>query len=76
MSLSARGGDKREGPTFDPAAVMLRGTPEDVRRAARRNLADGGDRLCVSPGCEVPVDTPPANLTALDEALTSHHRGC
>jgi len=55
---------------------MLRGTPEDVRRAARRNLADGGDRLCVSPGCEVPVDTPPANLTALDEALTSHHRGC
>jgi MtaA/CmuA family methyltransferase len=54
---------------FDPVAIMLQGTPEDVRHAARRNLADGGPRLCVSPGCEVPPDTPYANLKALDEAL-------
>jgi len=56
---------------FDPVAVMLQGTPEDVRRAARENMADGGDRLCVSPGCEVPIDTPVANLMALSEALNT-----
>jgi uroporphyrinogen decarboxylase len=54
---------------FDPVAVMLQGTPDDVKAATRRNLADGGDRLCVSPGCEVPRDTPHANLKALEEAL-------
>jgi len=54
---------------FDPVAVMLQGTPEDVRQAARRNLADGGERICVSPGCEVPIDTPHENLLALHEAL-------
>jgi MtaA/CmuA family methyltransferase len=54
---------------FDPVAVMLQGTPEDVRRAARQNIADGGDRICISPGCEVPIDTPHANLQALNEAL-------
>lgn len=54
---------------FDPVAVMLQGTPEDVKRATRRNLADGGTRICVSPGCEVPLDTPHPNLHALHEAL-------
>jgi MtaA/CmuA family methyltransferase len=54
---------------FDPVAVMLQGTPDDVRRATRQNVADGGDSLCVSPGCEVPPDTPEENLLALAEAL-------
>ncbi|HEY3377725.1 MAG TPA: uroporphyrinogen decarboxylase family protein [Armatimonadota bacterium] len=54
---------------FDPVAVMLQGTPEDVKHAAWRNLREGGDRLCVSPGCEVPLGTPDANLQALHEAL-------
>lgn len=54
---------------FDPVAVMLQGTPDEVKQAARRNLADGGDRICVSPGCEVPPGTPPANLHALHAAL-------
>ncbi|MHB9024076.1 MAG: uroporphyrinogen decarboxylase family protein [Armatimonadota bacterium] len=54
---------------FDPVAVMLQGTPADVKQAARRNLEEGGDRLCVAPGCEVPRDTPHENLKALDEAL-------
>jgi len=56
---------------FDPVAVMLQGTPDAVRRAVRRNLSEGGDRLCVSPGCEVPRDTPYENLLALQEALES-----
>lgn len=54
---------------FDPVAVMLQGTPAEVKRAAMSNLEEGGDRLCVSPGCEVPRDTPYANLKALDQAL-------
>ena len=57
---------------FDPVAVMLQGTPEDVRAAARRNLAEGGERICVSPGCEVPRDTPYENLLALREALAEY----
>jgi MtaA/CmuA family methyltransferase len=54
---------------FDPVAVMLQGTPADVRAATRRNLAEGGERLCLAPGCEVPRDTPPENLLALHQAL-------
>lgn len=54
---------------FDPVAVMLQGTPEDVRIATRRNLAEGGERICLAPGCEVPRDTPPENLLALHQAL-------
>ncbi len=64
-----------EGPiacgNFDPVAVMLQGTPDDVRRATRRNLEEGGDRICIAPGCEVPPDTPHANLLALHEAICS-----
>ena len=54
---------------FDPVAVMLQGTPDEIKQATRRCLADGGDRLCISPGCEVPKDTPYENLLALHEAL-------
>ena len=64
-----------EGPrplingNFDPVAVMLQGTADDVKQAAWRNLEEGGDRICVSPGCEVPLDTPYENLHALHDAL-------
>ena len=54
---------------FDPVAVMLQGTPDEVKAATRRNLAEGGERCCISPGCEVPLGTPYANLHALQEAL-------
>lgn len=54
---------------FDPVAVMLQGTPDEVKAAARRNLREGGTRCCISPGCEVPPGTPNANLHALREAL-------
>jgi MtaA/CmuA family methyltransferase len=49
---------------FDPAAVLLRGTPEQVAEAARQNLADGGQRFLLQPGCEVPQKTPEANVRA------------
>ncbi len=58
---------------IDPSGVMLQGTPEEVRAAARRCMDDAGrnGRLILSPGCELPRDTPHANLEALiDEART------
>ena len=54
---------------FDPVTVLLQGTPAVVRAAVRTCLAQGGPRACISAGCEVPRDTPPENLAAVDEAL-------
>jgi MtaA/CmuA family methyltransferase len=49
---------------FDPAAVLLQGTPQEVAAAARRNIETGGRRFLLQPGCEVPPGTPEANLRA------------
>ena len=49
---------------FDPVAVLQRSTPEAIADAARQNIADGGDRFILQPGCEVPPGTPAANLHA------------
>ncbi|MBL7063672.1 MAG: uroporphyrinogen decarboxylase family protein [Anaerolineae bacterium] len=52
---------------LDPVKVLLEGTPEEVRAAARRCIQEGaaGGGFILSPGCEVPRGTPPANLVAL-----------
>lgn len=54
---------------FDPVSVLLRGTPDDVRRACRQDEqdAEGFDNFILTPGCEVPPATPPANYDALLE---------
>jgi len=49
---------------FDPTAVLLQGTPDSVAAAARRCIAEGGDRFILQPGCEVPPATPEANVRA------------
>ncbi len=49
---------------FDPSAVLLQGTPQDVADAARRNIEMGGQRFILQPGCEVPPGTPEANIRA------------
>jgi len=49
---------------FDPAAILLLGSQEDVHEAAKTCLAQGGDRLMLQPGCEVPVGTPDENMRA------------
>lgn len=54
---------------FDPVAILLNGKPEDVKHAVFRCLAEGDNRLFVSAGCEVPVNTPEENLMAQFEAL-------
>ena len=53
---------------FDPVSVMLQGTPEDVRRAALQ-CANYGTNTIVAAGCEIPVNTAPANVLAVKEAL-------
>ena len=49
---------------FDPVAVLQQGTAQAVADAARQNIADGGDRFILQPGCEVPPGTPIANVQA------------
>jgi len=54
---------------YDPVGVLYQGTPEDVASAVHRCLAVADDRSMISAGCEVPADTPHANLLAHYEAL-------
>lgn len=49
---------------FDPTAVLLQGTPQDVAEAASRCIAMGGQRFILQPGCEVPPGTPEQNIRA------------
>ena len=49
---------------FDPVSILLEGTPEDVFEAAVECIQKGQGRLILSPGCEVPVNTPVENVAA------------
>ncbi|MCK5565539.1 MAG: uroporphyrinogen decarboxylase family protein [Planctomycetes bacterium] len=49
---------------FDPAAVLLQGTPQDVAEAATDCINKGGSRFILMPGCEVPQNTPEENIRA------------
>jgi len=50
--------------SFDPSAVLLQGSPQDVAQAARRCIETGGERFILQPGCEVPPGTPEQNIRA------------
>ncbi len=56
--------------------VMLRGTPEEVRAAARRAIDDGaeGGRFILSTGDQCGRDTPDENLHALVETARTYGR--
>ncbi len=57
---------------FDPVAVMLQGTPADVRQAVWRCLKVGGSRSISMAGCEIPDGTPHENLRAHAAALREY----
>jgi MtaA/CmuA family methyltransferase len=52
---------------FDPVAVLLQGTPDQVRAACRRCHEAFGARFIINAGCEVPTHTPMANVEAVFE---------
>jgi uroporphyrinogen decarboxylase len=54
---------------FDPVAVMLNGTPQQIIAAVNANMAAGGPRCISMAGCEIPDGTPHANLRAHAAAL-------
>lgn len=49
---------------FDPVAVLLQGTPEEIAEAARACIKAAGERFILMPGCEVPPATPEENIWA------------
>jgi uroporphyrinogen decarboxylase len=56
---------------FNPVAVMLQGSPEQVYQATVKCLLEGGERCLSAAGCEIPDGTPEANLQAQRRALDS-----
>ncbi len=52
---------------LDPVRVMLSGTPDQVIAMGKECIEKAGrdGQFILSPGCEVPRDTPHANLEAL-----------
>ena len=57
---------------FDPVAIMLQGTPEQVRDATFDCLQEGGPRCISAAGCEIPDGTPVENLLAQARALREY----
>jgi MtaA/CmuA family methyltransferase len=58
----------------DPTAVMLLGTPEQVKEKVRECIERGGPRSLSMAGCEIPDKTPHANLHAQTETLLAHRK--
>jgi MtaA/CmuA family methyltransferase len=54
--------------------VLRNGSAEDVSAAVRKCHADAGDLYIIGAGCEVPRDTPVANMSALLEYSRSSQR--
>lgn len=54
---------------MDPVAIFLQGTPASVTEATRNCLQAANARTFISAGCEIPANTPHANILAHYEAL-------
>ena len=75
---AAVGPDVTLAGNFDPSAVLLQGTPQEVADAARKNIEMAGRRFILQPGCEVPPGTPEKNIRAFcpcDGCLIREHFG-
>jgi MtaA/CmuA family methyltransferase len=71
-------GRERMGPAqmllgnIDPVRVVRDGSPETIVAAIRECHVQAGSRYIVGAGCEIPRDTPPANVYALARYARSH----
>ena len=54
---------------YDPVAVLLQGSVQDVKNAVKSCADIGGINHTNAAGCEVPKHTPPENLMAVHDAL-------
>jgi MtaA/CmuA family methyltransferase len=57
---------------LDPVRVLRDGTPETVYKAVEECHRQAGECFIVGPGCEVPRETPPANLRAMVRYAREH----
>ena len=57
---------------IDPVKTLRNGTPESITAAIAECHRQAGRRYIVGAGCEVPRDTPEANLRALTAYARSH----
>lgn len=65
----AMGGRVVLAGNLDPAGVILRGKPSDIRDGVRRCMADAGMPFLINAGCEIPAGTPSENLKAFCEEI-------
>lgn len=76
VDLKAAADAFSDGPVicgnFDPVAIMLHATPEEVRDATLYCLRMGGDRCISAAGCEIPDGTPHENLRAQAQTLLEY----
>jgi len=54
---------------FDPVAVMLQGSADQVFNSTISCMQMGGSRSFSAAGCEIPDGTPEANIRAQSRAL-------
>lgn len=57
---------------LDPVRTLRNGTPETIQQALAQCHQEAGPRYIVAAGCEVPRDTPEANVHALREYAQTH----
>ncbi len=57
---------------LDPVATLRNGTPESIAAAVAECHAQAGQKYVAAAGCEVPRDTPEANVRALRDYARSH----
>jgi MtaA/CmuA family methyltransferase len=66
------GPDQVLAGNIDPVAVLRNGTPESVAQAIAECHRQAGPRYIIAAGCEVPRDTPEANVFALRDYARNH----
>jgi len=66
------GPDQVLSGNIDPVAVLRNGTPDSITRAIAECHRQSGARYIIAAGCEVPRDTPEANVLALRDYARSH----